>query len=162
MAGASLLSRCPLPTPSTPTPRTRACSATSSAPRTFARTGPSRTPSPRASLATCFCTPSHPRAASASRRTCRTAARWTRGYTGSACCLSSTLCTIVSRRVRAARYSQRRMGADRRAVRSKAIATSESDTSAPTRKVKLDDYIEACKGPDNVQYKAKVRQRIPQ
>ncbi|KAI5889003.1 uncharacterized protein SCHCODRAFT_02690838 [Schizophyllum commune H4-8] len=40
--------------------------------------------------------------------------------------------------------------------RSKAIATSESDTSAPTRKVKLDDYIEACKGPDNVQYKAKT------
>uniref|UniRef100_D8QB20 Expressed protein n=1 Tax=Schizophyllum commune (strain H4-8 / FGSC 9210) TaxID=578458 RepID=D8QB20_SCHCM len=100
MAGASLPSRCPRPTPSTPTPHTRACSATSSAPRTSARTGPSRTPSPRASSATCCCTPSPPRAASASRRTCRTAVRWTHDCTGWACCSSSTLCTIVSERVR--------------------------------------------------------------
>ncbi|TRM70354.1 hypothetical protein BD626DRAFT_477151 [Schizophyllum amplum] len=40
--------------------------------------------------------------------------------------------------------------------RSKTVAPSDPEAAAPPRKVALDEYIEACKGPENVHYKAKT------
>ncbi|KAL1742502.1 hypothetical protein HDZ31DRAFT_65921 [Schizophyllum fasciatum] len=40
--------------------------------------------------------------------------------------------------------------------RAKAIPASDPDAPAPTRKVRLEEYVEACKGPDNVQCRAKT------